>query len=458
MKNLFLLVLFIFPFFSYAQFSEMQIITFEISSPWSIFVVDIDGDGTLDVLATSEVDNKIVWFKNEDGLGNFEDQQIITQNLEYTKYVTAADLDGDGDMDVLATSASNDLLVWYENLDGLGTFSNQHIISSTIINPYKAIAVDVDSDNDLDIIAAFPQSNKIAWFENLDGLGNFSSQHFITNSAINVFSVDFADINGDGIKDVICDSSSNGNGYPSWYENDGAGNFGSQQEITQDTFGSIYVIADDLDGDGDMDVLNIEFGGETIAWYENTDGLGNFGPKRIIIAPINASFQIFTADLDNDGDKDIVYNSQDVNIDKVAWQENDGNGNFGAQQILTTDVFAPRGLFSADIDNDGDNDILFSSIGNNKIGWFENLTILGVAETLQLKIKVYPNPANTVLYISNSSTYSINSLQITDLQGKTVKQVNKNTSQLDISNLESGVYFVKILTDKGSLVKKIIKQ
>lgn len=446
-----------FPFFSYSQFSEMQIITTENSGPWSIFVGDIDGDGALDVLSASTGDDTIAWYRNLDGLGNFGEQQIITQNLDQTRYVNAADIDGDGDMDVLATAGFSNLVVWYENLDGFGDFGSQKVITTNVDLPLMVIAADVDGDNDLDVLTASKFDNKLAWYENVDGLGTFGSQQIINSNTQIAASVYFADIDGDGDGDVISDRSSNG--FPCWYENlDGQGDFGSQQEITQDTFGSIYVIADDVDGDGDMDVLNIEFGGETIAWYENTDGLGAFGPKRIIISPINSSFQIFTADLDNDGDKDIVYNSQDVNIDKIAWQENDESGNFGPQQILTTDVFAPRGLFSADIDNDGDNDIIFSSIGDNKIGWFENLTILGVDETLQLKIKVYPNPANTLLYINNSSTYSINSLQITDLQGKTVKQVNKNTSQLDISNLESGVYFVNVTTDKGSLVKKIIKQ
>ena len=461
MKNILLVLLYSIPFCFYAQFGEQQIIDDEVPSSWSIYVADLDGDGYQDLLATEELDSKIVWYKNTSigGLGNFGEQQLIAANLEYTRYVTAADIDNDGDMDVLATSASNDLVVWYENVDGLGNFGPQQIISSNLDLPKMVITGDVDGDGDLDTLAASRLDNTLSWYENIDGLGNFGPQQIITNSALNVASIFFADINGDGIKDVICDSSNNGIGNPSWFENDGLGNFGSLQEITTDTSGSNYVIADDVDGDGDMDILNIEFGGEIIAWYENTDGQGTFSSKQIIMDEVLAPRQIVMADLDNDGDKDIIYNSNEVvDPDYLAWRANDGLGNFGIEQVITTNVVAARGIFVADIDNDGDIDVFSSSIADHKIAWYENYTILGVEETLALKIKVYPNPINTVLHISNSSSYVISSLQITNLQGKIIKQVSQNINQLDISNLASGVYFVKIITNKGSLIKKIIKE
>ena len=460
MKNILLVLLYILPSYFYAQFSEQKLIDeYNFLSPWSIFVADMDGDGNLDVLSASTSDDTLAWYKNVEGLDDFGSQQIITNNLDETRYVAAADIDNDGDMDVLATTGSIDLVVWYENLDGFGNFGPQQTITAGLDLPKMVIAADVDGDGDLDVLTASRLDNTIAWFENMDGLGNFGAQQSITNSALNVASVYFADINGDGIKDVICDSSSNGNGYPSWYENDGNGNFGSQQEITTDTSGSNYVIADDVDGDGDMDVLNIEFGGETIAWYENTDGLGTFGPKQIIMDEVRAPRQIVMEDLDNDGDKDIIYNSSEVvDPDYLAWRANDGHGNFGVEQVITTNVVAPRGIFAADVDNDGDMDVFSSSIADHKIAWYENLTILGVGESLELKINIYPNPANTLIYITNTSSYVISSIQIRDVMGKMVIQENKTFQQLDISALSTGVYFVSIRTDKGSIIKKIIKE
>lgn len=461
MKNLLLVLFFNIPFCFYAQFSEQKLIDeYDFLSPWSIYVADIDGDGNIDLLSASTSDDTLAWYKNTGtgGFGSFGEQQIITQNLDQTRYITAADIDSDGDMDVLATTGSINLVVWYENLDGLGNFGTQQIISTDLLLPKMVIAADVDGDGDVDVIIASKLDNKVTWFKNLDGLGTFGTQQIISNNALTSTSIFFADIDGDGFGDVISDSSSNN--FPCWYKNlDGLGNFAPQQEITQDTSGSQYVLADDVDSDGDMDVLNIEFGGETIAWYENTNGQGDFGPKQIIMDEVRAPRQIVLEDLDNDGDKDIIYNSSEVvDPDYIAWRANDGLGNFGVEQVITTNVVAPRGLFVADIDNDGDMDVFSSSIGDHKIAWYENYTILGVEETLALKINLHPNPANTILYISNSSAYTINSIQVYDVMGKRIIQVDNNISQLDISNLKSGVYFVTIFTDKGSLVKKIIKE
>jgi len=447
------------PFLLFAQFGEQQIIDdTNALSTWSVFAADVDGDNYLDILATSEAENKIVWYKNLDGLGTFGTQNIITSNLEYTRYVTATDIDGDGDMDVLATSGSNDLVVWYENTDGLGDFGTQQIITNNLLLPLMVSAADIDGDGDLDIIIPSKADNKITWLENTDGQGTFGPQQIISITSLTPTSIFIADIDGDGDGDIISESSINNN--PCWYENlDGLGNFGPQQEITQDTYGSTYIIADDVDNDGDMDVLGLEFGGQTISWYENTDGLGTFGVKQIITDQTNAPRNMVFTDIDNDGDKDIVYNSQEVaGSDFIAWQANDGHGNFGIPQNITTSVIAPRGLFAADVDNDGDQDIIYSSIADDKIAWQENLTILGIEESLQQKISLHPNPANNLIYITNTSNYNIKQITIYNLLGAPIKQLKGNVSQINIAEFPTGVYFVKLETEKGNVTKKVVKE
>jgi hypothetical protein len=438
-----------------AQFGPEQIIDVDISNSWSISVIDIDGDGFLDLIATDTIENKIVWYKNLDGLGNFDSPQFITNTLDESRYVTAADIDGDGDMDVLATDLFNDLVIWYENLDGLGNFGTQQIITSTLDSPNMVISEDVDGDGDLDVIIASRLDNKITWYENLDGLGNFGPQNIIDSDALTALTVFFADIDGDGIKDVISDSSINNQ--PVWYKHlDGLGNFGTQQEITNDTSGSIYVIADDVDNDGDMDVLNIEFGGETIAWYEN-DGLGTFGPKQIITFNVT-SRNIVSVDLDNDGDKDILYSYQDSLNGFVVWKVNDGFGTFGTTQLISNNLEAPRGLFAADIDNDGDEDVFYTDMNLNKIAWHENLTILGTNDFSSESITLLPNPVKDILTINNSSSSQIESIKIYDVLGRLVLQEKEQFNNIDVSQLNSGLLFVKVETAEGIFTKKVIKE
>ena len=381
---------------------------------------------------------------------------MVTNNLAETRYVNGSDVDGDGDIDILGTSGPDDLVVWVENLDGMGDFGPKQIIPSNLDLPKMVIAEDIDGDGDLDPLIASKLDNKVTWVENVDGLGDFGSQHIIASNAITAATVFFADIDGDGINDVICDSSSNNQ--PVWFKHlDGQGNFGLQQEITNDTFGSIYVIADDLDNDGDMDVLNIEFGGETIAWYENTDGLGVFGPKQII-TNANAPFNIVSADLDNDGDKDILYHSQEIGLTGfVAWQANDGHGNFGPRQLITTNVESPRGLFAADIDNDGDQDIFYTSISDDKIAWHENLTVLSVYDNELLNVTIHPSPVKELLIIENIDAIEVYLVTIYDAAGKLVLQEKEHFNNIDVSHLNSGLLFVKLETAQGIITKKMIK-
>ncbi len=79
----------------------------------------------MDVLSSSTNDDKIAWYENLGG-GNFGAQQIITDLYAYAasangaSSVYAADLDGDGDLDVLSASSFDDKIAWYENLSGFG--------------------------------------------------------------------------------------------------------------------------------------------------------------------------------------------------------------------------------------------------------------------------------------------------------------------------------------------------
>jgi Na+/citrate or Na+/malate symporter len=100
----------------YAGFKPEQhvIVQGEIHGPVSVYAADLDGDGDLDVLSASNYDDKIAWYAN-DGMGHFGPQQVITTAAAGARSVYAADLDGDGDLDVLSASSDDDKIAWYEN-------------------------------------------------------------------------------------------------------------------------------------------------------------------------------------------------------------------------------------------------------------------------------------------------------------------------------------------------------
>ena len=109
------------------------------------------------------------------------------------------------------------------------------------------------------------------------------------------------------------------------------------------------VYAADLDNDGDVDILSASLDYDKIAWYEN-DGNGNFGSQKTITTNADGAASLYAADLDNDGDMDAL--SASKYDDKIAWYENDGNGNFGSQEIITTNADGAISLYAAYLDND----------------------------------------------------------------------------------------------------------
>lgn len=110
------------------------------------------------------------------------------------------------------------------------------------------------------------------------------------------------------------------------------------------------------------------------------------------------------------------------------------------------------------VPNGGPNGINSDLIG---IDTFSIVRTLSTNDFFISNFQVYPNPSKEVLNINNINNIKINSAQITDLNGRLVNeiQINGNPNyQININSLSNGVYFLKINTDMGIGVSKIIKQ
>lgn len=97
---------------------------------------------------------------------------------------------------------------------------------------------------------------------------------------------------------------------------------------------------------------------------------------------------------------------------------------------------------------------------NGNAIWLDALTINRVLSTdtfFKNNFSVFPNPTNSLLTIENNSNVAIDTTQITDMNGRIVKEIKGITNQINISELKTGVYFLKITTDQGTGTTKIIK-
>jgi len=308
----------------------------------SVSAADIDGDGDMDVLAGH---NNIAWYEN-DGSESFTTHTISTSAASS---VYAVDLDGDGDMDVVGSSAGS--VGWYEN-DGSGNFATHTICNHYWHRGFRSVyALDVDRDGYMDVVAASSSpNNKIMWYEN-DG-SQYFNHHIIADSVNGARSVSAADIDGDGYMDVL-----SGHNNIAWYEYDGSESFNTH---TVATSGVSSVCAVDVDGDGDMDVVGSSTG--SVGWYEN-DGSENFTTNTV---STSGSSSVYAVDLDGDGDMDVLGSS----AGSVSWYKNSGSENFSTH-IITTAADDAQSVYTADVDGDGDLDVLSAALGDSKISWYE---------------------------------------------------------------------------------------
>ncbi|MCH8042608.1 MAG: VCBS repeat-containing protein, partial [Planctomycetes bacterium] len=297
--------------------------------------------------------------------GLFGGQQIISTDVDGVRSVFAVDVDGDGDIDVLSVSSEderNGKIAWYEN-DGNAGFT-AHTISTTNYAANSVFAADVDGDGDIDVLSASSDNRyngKIAWHEN-DGSENFTT-HTIVGDVRLSRSVFAADIDGDGDTDVL------GAAIPSglaWYENDGSERF-TAHVVSDDVvvFDSVYAV--DVDGDGDIDVIGAVGFHDRIVWYEN-DGDEGF-TDHVISTDADSPVSVFAADIDGDGDVDVLSTSRYDG--KVTWYENDGREGF-TTHVISTDTEWPMSVFAADMDGDGDLDVLSASGRSGDVAWYEN--------------------------------------------------------------------------------------
>ena len=325
---------------------------------------DIDGDGDMDVLGCTWYGKKFYWYENTDGQGTYGQQNIIL--LQYQASVLQpADIDGDGDMDFVAAVAyPQSKIIWFENTDGQGSFGPEQFITSDVDYPRNLHVADIDNDGDLDLLSASLYDDKLAWYEN-DGTGNFGQQQIISIDLDFVYNVTTADIDGDGDLDVLSSTSSYSDPKVVWYENtDGQGTFGTANLIAAKR--SRNVKTGDFDGDGDIDIVFGYFSGtdyNKLFYYENANGAGSIW-NEYIIDDTDGPYFVRVADFNNDGNLDILA----TNLNDTYWYPNNGNGNFGSRIDIYTNQFDWH-IETGDINNDGYPEVItsLSSVGEERI-------------------------------------------------------------------------------------------
>ncbi|MBL7794704.1 MAG: T9SS type A sorting domain-containing protein [Saprospiraceae bacterium] len=322
-----------------AQFLPEQIIAGSTTGFFAVQAADINADGHPDLVSIRGVDAQAVYWHLNDGQGHFPKEPSDSLEIEFqASEAMIDDLNGDGFLDLAFPDfVTTGKVIWYAG-NGQGQFVKHPVEYADNIPVGSIDAADIDQDGDLDLVLQqlLFSSFQIRWVAN-DGQGNFSNPYLIGAHDGGNTRVEIADLNADGLPDVLVPELS------AWYFNYGPGYFQSAPLPT-----GPYALfgVEDVDGDSDKDLLAYGLNGNLVLHRNITT---QFTTEEIPVA-YGQYDRISVGDYDNDGDPDMMFNS-------TAWIENDGTGEFTLHNSSFDQnslYIAPNIILPTAVDFDGD--------------------------------------------------------------------------------------------------------
>ncbi|MEM6316254.1 MAG: FG-GAP-like repeat-containing protein [Bacteroidota bacterium] len=326
--------------------------------------VDWDKDGDLDFIVLSAIDN-IVYLLTNDGQENFTKTTLlalpVSQSIGNSEI---ADLDNDGDLDIIGLEFNSSTLFWYKR-NSNGTFTYRLISTDARATFMKVLDFDKDGWQDI-LIAGQNNDDGVVFFE------NSSTQSFkrtvLSNPAEGIAKFDVGDMDNDGDLDFVTSSLIGLDKYE-WLEQTSNLNFTTHTIATGITRTEDVVLAD-VDGDNHLDFVTFN-DAQHINWYKNN------GSQTFTVQSISSTYDginnLKVADIDSDGDMDVLIGrigGGGIYIGDALWFRNT-NTTF-APIVVADIVGAVEELDIADLDQDGDQDIILANFFGDKIYWSSN--------------------------------------------------------------------------------------
>ncbi|MBT4409343.1 MAG: T9SS type A sorting domain-containing protein [Bacteroidetes bacterium] len=339
------------------------------TAPAGMYAGEIDQDGDQDILAASG-DHGVFIVRNDGGNPIQWTPVAVDANLGASLTVWMDDIDSDGYQDILTGGWDTGQVVWYKN-NGDSQSWTKMIIATGFQRPHEVMTSDIDLDGDPDVLVSGAGNNQITWWSNNNSLGTSWTKQIISDHFMGSRSVGANDLDNDGDIDVV-GASLDGHEITIW-RNDGGTPINWTEVTLTNTFnGSHRVELVDMNQDGLKDILGTAYMESTIAWWQNTGDISVGWEKHIVDNTLTGAVMGSAHDFDHDGDMDVVGTAQPSHT--LAWYENTGDPELPWKKNILDDGFGGIWpLCVADFDNDMNTDFAVGGNTANKITWFRNV-------------------------------------------------------------------------------------
>lgn len=351
------------------QYSTPTLIWQSTESPFQIISTDLDQNMFPDFTVPLLQGEKLFWIDvSQMSEPGFSPLWITAPGLDQPQAVLDGDLDNDGDPDLLVGSSDPTGLRWFENMGGEPLAFDPHALVSTSMMVVDLDLADIDSDGDSDILFLTFGDGRLSWLENTGADPSLYPLHVAIDGLVGPTQFEVADLNQDDLPDLVVIDYDSSSLY--WYANAGGPTPGfTQHSIADELNYPTELAAVDFDRDGDLDLMISTRLGPSLLLFENDGTTHPQLTEKILDPTFRDGGVLLAADLDFDQDVDLILGER--SNDQLLWYEKINSGL--TAHTIWSDVNNLQDATFEDVDGDGLQDIVYVSLGDQKIAWLKNI-------------------------------------------------------------------------------------
>ncbi len=452
------------------------------SNPYKTVIADLDGDGKPDLLVDNSGNPAISVFRNIGTPGTLSvnsfapavDLTSVYGGLSQPAWMQAADMDGDGKLDLVVGDHSTGTVLIYRNISTPGSLSAASfappVSFSVGSDPRDFRIADLDGDGRSEIVVACLGGNVITILQNVGAPGNITAGSFVRYdlpTGTQPADVAIADLNGDGRPElsvillgesrfqVYRNVSLPGAPVSSWFVPDAS--------VSTPTGGN-EIIAADLDGDGKLDLAVASISGMAVSVYRNTSTASNFPAisfdPAVAYGTIGWSHNVEFGDLNGDQKTDLIADGELSSFMRVFQNQSSPGNPFNSGSFFPQVDFATGwnawGVSVGDLDGDGRPDIIFCNQYDNTITLYQNQVPFGGPPGILIP------PANSTVTVGNTAAFNVAASGLAPLtyqwrlNGSNISGANAALLYLpNVQPAQAGNYTVVVTNSLGAATSSV---